>query len=51
LQDDWPLWRLVLEKVATKQELDTHWSIDDVADANEALDAQYEAQAEMNQRK
>ncbi len=32
------VWRVVLEGVATLQEIETHWSIDDLADAHEALD-------------
>lgn len=43
--DIWPCRRLVLERVATLQELETVYSIDDVAEANEALDAWQEAAA------
>ncbi len=32
------IWRIVLEGIATLQEIETHWSIDDLADAHEALD-------------
>lgn len=38
--DDWHVWRLVLDGVATLHEIETHWSITDVLDANEALDVQ-----------
>lgn len=38
-----------MENVARLPELDSHWSIDDVADANEALDAWHEAEAEAAQ--
>jgi hypothetical protein len=41
---------LVLEKVATLQEIETFWSITDLADANEALDCWYEAKAEAEAR-
>lgn len=34
------MWRLVLDGVATLHEIETHWSIADVLDANEALDVQ-----------
>jgi hypothetical protein len=37
--------RLVIEHAATLVELDTHYSIEDVASVNEALDAWAEAQA------
>jgi hypothetical protein len=36
---NWFIWRVVLDGVATLQEIETHWSIDDLADAHEALDA------------
>lgn len=32
------VWRIILEGLATLQEIETHWSIDDLADAHEALD-------------
>lgn len=32
------IWRIVLEGLATLQEIETHWSIDDLADAHEVLD-------------
>lgn len=35
---DWRIWRIVISKHATLQEIETHWSIDDLCDANEALD-------------
>lgn len=35
---EWPLYRLVVEKICTWTELDTRLSIDDVANLNEALD-------------
>jgi hypothetical protein len=34
--------------VATLEEIERHWSLDDVATANEALDAYAEAQAQAN---
>lgn len=38
------IWRLVIAKVATLQEIETHYSLVDVLDANEALDIEQEAQ-------
>lgn len=36
-------WRVILERRATLQEIETHWSVLDLADANDALDAWNEA--------
>lgn len=36
---EWPVWRLVCEGVATLQEIETSWTLADVLDGNEALDA------------
>lgn len=38
------MWRLVLAKVVTLQEIDGHWNLLDVAEAHEALDIQREAE-------
>lgn len=38
------VWRLVMERVATLREIEEAWSILDVAEANDALDAWIEAQ-------
>jgi hypothetical protein len=47
------LWRLVLEGVATLEEIERHWSINDLYDAHEALDirAEQEEWARANARK
>jgi hypothetical protein len=34
-----------VEKIATLHEIESHWSIDDLADAHEALDIRQEAEA------
>lgn len=44
------VWRPVLERVATLHEIETHWSLDDLLDANDALDAWQEAQAQAQNR-
>ena len=41
----WAVWRLVIEKVASLREIEEFWSIDDLADANDALDCMREAEA------
>lgn len=41
---EWSIWRPVTAKIATLAEIETHWSIDDLADANEALDIKAEAE-------
>lgn len=38
------LWRLVTNKIASLHEIESHWSLDDILDANEVLDIQQEAQ-------
>ena len=40
----WPVERLILERVATRQEIETHYSIDDVMTGNDALDLWHKAQ-------
>lgn len=40
----WPAWRLIAEGWATLEELETHWSIDDIQTANLYMDAWAEAQ-------
>jgi len=44
IERHWPVWRLVMAKVATLTEIDTHWSIDDILDAGAVLDMQHHAQ-------
>lgn len=44
------VWRLVLDGVATLQEIETWWSIDDLADAHEALDVRASIEAAVNQK-
>jgi hypothetical protein len=41
---------LVTEKVATLEEIDRHYSIDDLVLVNEALDARLEAEAALHDR-
>jgi hypothetical protein len=36
---------LVVEHLTTREEIDRSWSIDDLADGNEVLDAWHEARA------
>jgi len=38
------IWRPILAKITTLQEIEQHWSIDDLFDAHEALDIQQEAE-------
>lgn len=47
----WPAWRLIVEHTATLQEVETHYSLDDVTTANEALDLWYEAKAQASKKK
>jgi hypothetical protein len=47
LLEEFFLWRLVINQCATLQELDTHWSIDDVMRANAVLDVKEEIETAM----
>lgn len=47
---DFTVWRIVLEGVATLQEIETWWSIDDLADAHEALDVKQALEAAALER-
>ena len=47
---DWSIWRIVLAQIATLKEIETYWSIDDLADANEALDIKAEAEDHMHKQ-
>jgi hypothetical protein len=38
--DDWPVWRVVAEGMGTLVEIERHWWVEHVLDANEALDVQ-----------
>jgi hypothetical protein len=40
----------VIERVARLEEIESHWSIEDVADLNDALDATAEATAEAQKK-
>jgi hypothetical protein len=38
------VWRVILAGAGRLEEIERHWSIDDLADANEALDVRDEAE-------
>jgi hypothetical protein len=40
LIDEWPVWRIITAGMATLQEIDTHWTLIDVDNANDVLDLQ-----------
>lgn len=42
----WSVWRVWLSGNATLQEIEMHWSLIDLMDANDALDIQGELEAE-----
>lgn len=44
----WAIWRLVLKKIATLHEIETHYSYLDVILANEALDIEEEIEYQQN---
>ena len=47
---EFTIWRPILAGISTLQEIETHWSIDDLADANEALDIKDEAEDYASRR-
>ena len=47
---NWYKWRPILEGVATLEEVETYYSLNDLADAHEALDIKDEAEAYYNKR-
>jgi hypothetical protein len=49
--DEWLVWRLVLEQVATLEEIERHYSIDDVLTANDALDYLAAVNQEVTKRR
>jgi hypothetical protein len=50
LRDELSIWRLILEKITSLQELETLWNLDDVMRANALLDMQQDL-SEMARRK
>lgn len=49
---DWYRWRLLSSPflTVTMHELETHWTIDDVADAHDALDVREELESKLRSR-
>jgi len=47
---DWEIWRLLTDPRihASKREIETDWTLDDVLDAHEALDVRDEAERRAN---
>lgn len=45
-----PIWRLVLEKVASLEELELVWNLDDVYRANALLDMRLDLQEDARRR-
>lgn len=53
LKDEFIIWRLIIEKIASLYEIEKMWSLDDVLRANALLDMKMDLQEEQlrNQRK
>lgn len=50
LKECWPIWRIATSEALRGQQVSdimTNWTLDDLADANEVLDAIEEAQARV----
>jgi len=45
------VWRIILERIATLEEIETHYSLLDLLDANIALDFKEEMVAKANKPK
>ena len=45
------MWRIVTAKIATLTEIEEHWNIDDILDANAVLDFQHASQQLANESK
>lgn len=41
------MWRVIIEKIATLQEIETHWSLDDLVRANDVLDMKNDIENEQ----
>lgn len=50
MREEWPIWRLVFAEEATLSEIDHHYTVADIAKANEVLTARLEAEAALAQR-
>lgn len=46
----WPIARLIIERIATRRDLETCYSFEDVIEENKALDAWQRAQREQERR-
>ena len=44
------MWRLVLDKIATLEEIETHWSFDDLMRANAILNMQSEISLDLQRK-
>jgi len=48
---DWFVWRPIVAQIATLEEIERSWSIDDMLDAHEALDIKFEQEEHANRGK
>lgn len=44
------MWRLVIEQIATLEEMDRHWTLTDIYKANALLDMKADMQAEAERK-
>jgi|GEM_PF-4335201 len=45
-----PVWRLIFDKIATLQEIETHWSLDDVMRALALLELKADIQTNNSKK-
>jgi len=44
---DWAIWRPIIAKKTTLEEIERHWSVDDLADCHDAMDIDQEMQEQL----
>jgi hypothetical protein len=49
--EEWAIWRLVTEKIATLKEIDEHWSLEDIDKANAVLDMRREIERLQSEKR
>lgn len=49
--DAWPVWRVIGHGYGTLAEIETHWWVEDVLDANEAIDVEIASNPRQRRRR
>lgn len=51
MKKEYPVWRLVIQKVANLHEIETFWNLDDLIMANAMLDMQADIEMDVSRKK